>query len=45
MSKKNDIIPFENTTQIEKHCKKHDASLFFFASNSKKRPNNLVVGK
>uniref|UniRef100_A0A224XGQ7 Ribosome production factor 2 homolog n=1 Tax=Panstrongylus lignarius TaxID=156445 RepID=A0A224XGQ7_9HEMI len=42
---KHDILPFENTTQIEAFAKKYDSSLFFFGTHTKKRPNNLVLGR
>jgi len=45
LTQKNDILPFEDAVQIEKLLQKHDSSLFFFSSHSKKRPNNLVLGK
>lgn len=45
LTQKNDILPFEDTVQIEKLLQKHDSSLFFFSSHTKKRPNNLVLGK
>ncbi|KAF4522142.1 hypothetical protein B566_EDAN012604 [Ephemera danica] len=45
MSKKHDILPFEDVSPIEQLCRKQDASLFCFASTNKKRPNNLIVGR
>ncbi|KAJ9582866.1 hypothetical protein L9F63_022790, partial [Diploptera punctata] len=42
---KNDILPFENITPIEEFSRKHDASLFMFASHNKKRPHNLTLGR
>lgn len=45
MSRKNDFRPFEDETPIEKMSQKLDTSLFLFGSHSKKRPNNIVIGK
>lgn len=45
MQKKNEILPFEDVTPIEKFCKKSNAPLFMFASHNKKRPHNLVMGR
>lgn len=45
MQKKNDILPFENATTIEKFSMKLSAPLFIFGSHNKKRPNNLVFGR
>ncbi|KAL1449626.1 hypothetical protein WDU94_002113 [Cyamophila willieti] len=45
MSRKNDILPFEDATPIEGFSKKNDASMFCFASHNKKRPNNIVLGR
>ncbi|XP_050535303.1 ribosome production factor 2 homolog [Daktulosphaira vitifoliae] len=45
LTQKNDILPFDDTVQIEKLLQKHDASLFFFSSHNKKRPNNIVLGR
>lgn len=42
---KNDMNPFENNVKLELFAKKHDASLFMFASHNKKRPHNLVIGR
>ena len=44
-SRKHDIHPFENKNELEALCKKTDTSLFMFGSHSKKRPNNLVIGR
>ncbi|KAL1234014.1 Ribosome production factor [Trichinella spiralis] len=41
----NQFRPFEDETPIERFCKKYDASLFCFASDTKKRPNNLILGR
>ncbi|KAI4495451.1 hypothetical protein M0802_008665 [Mischocyttarus mexicanus] len=45
MQKKNDILPFEDPTPIEKFSSKLNAPLFIFGSHNKKRPNNLVFGR
>mmetsp|Transcript_18217 Transcript_18217/g.20262 ORF Transcript_18217/g.20262 Transcript_18217/m.20262 type:complete len:308 (+) Transcript_18217:61-984(+) len=39
------IVPFEDSSELEFLSRKHDASLFCFASHTKKRPNNLVLGR
>jgi len=43
--RRNILRPFEDETPIEFFSEKSDASLFMFGSHSKKRPNNLVVGR
>lgn len=45
LSKKNDITIFENAAPVEAFCKKHETSLFVMSSHSKKRPDNLVIGR
>lgn len=45
LQKRNEIHPFEDPTLIEKFGKKYNAALFMLISNSKKRPNNLVMGR
>lgn len=45
LNKKNVIQPFEDASPIEFICQKNDCSLFLFTSHSKKRPNNLVMGR
>ncbi|KAK5650648.1 hypothetical protein RI129_001677 [Pyrocoelia pectoralis] len=45
LSRKNDITLFENANPIEELCRKHEASLFIAGSHSKKRPNNLIIGR
>lgn len=45
MHKKNDIIPFEDVTTIEKFSSKLNAPLFIFGSHNKKRPHNIVFGR
>ena len=44
-SRKHDIHPFDGRTELETMCKKTDAPLFMFGSHSKKRPDNLVIGR
>ena len=43
--KRNEAFPFEDQGLIEGLCRKHDAALFAFGNNSKKRPNNLIIGR
>ncbi|KZC06252.1 Ribosome production factor 2 like protein [Dufourea novaeangliae] len=45
MQKKNDILPFEDVTLIEKFSVKYNAPLFMIALHNKKRPHNLVMGR
>jgi ribosome production factor 2 len=44
-SRKNEIRPFEDVSNIEFLCNKNNAALFAIASHSKKRPQNLVMGR
>ncbi|KAI3385237.1 hypothetical protein SNEBB_001732 [Seison nebaliae] len=44
-TRKNPIVPFEDDHPIEHFCDKTDSSLFAMVSNSKKRPNNLIMGR
>lgn len=44
-SRRNDKRPFEDETSVEFLCQKNEASIFGFASHSKKRPNNLILGR
>lgn len=45
LSRKNDITIFENSKLVEDFCKKHETSLFMMGTHSKKRPDNLVIGR
>lgn len=45
MGKKNDIHVFEDENNVEFLTQKNDASLFMIGSSTKKRPNNLVLGR
>lgn len=45
LNKRNVIQPFEDAGPIEFICQKNECSLFLFTSHSKKRPNNLVMGR
>lgn len=38
------LLPFEDILPVERLAHEHDASLFAYASHSKKRPNNLILG-
>ncbi|CCD25366.1 rRNA-binding ribosome biosynthesis protein RPF2 NDAI_0F00470 [Naumovozyma dairenensis CBS 421] len=40
--RKNDVHPFEDTTQLEFFSEKNDCSLLVLSTNSKKRRNNLT---
>lgn len=41
-TKKNNILPFEDTSSLEFLSEKNDASLLVLSTNNKKRPNNLT---
>uniref|UniRef100_A0AAV1UG93 Ribosome production factor 2 homolog n=1 Tax=Peronospora matthiolae TaxID=2874970 RepID=A0AAV1UG93_9STRA len=45
MGKKNDIHVFDDENKVEFLTQKNDASLFLVGSSTKKRPNNLVLGR
>ena len=45
LTKKNKILPFEDPSPLEFLSSSNDCSLFAFASHSKKRPNNLILGR
>lgn len=41
-TKKNDILPFEDSSKLEFFSEKNDCSLIVLSSHNKKRPNTLV---
>jgi ribosome production factor 2 len=45
LSRKNEIRPFEDTSSLEFLMDKNECALFCFASHSKKRPHNLILGR
>lgn len=45
LQNKNNILPFEDITPVEKFAQKHNSPMFMFISHNKKRPNNLVMGR
>ncbi|GLV31443.1 Novel nucleolar protein 3 [Carabus blaptoides fortunei] len=45
LTRKNDVTIFEDSTPVEAFCRKHDCSIFVMVSHSKKRPDNLIVGR
>ncbi|EME29492.1 Ribosome production factor 2 [Galdieria sulphuraria] len=47
LRKKNDILPFETggEASLEFLCKRNDCSLFILGNHTKKRPNNLILGR
>ncbi|CAF1054001.1 unnamed protein product [Didymodactylos carnosus] len=40
-----DIFPFENLSKLEWYCQKSDSSMFAYVTNTKKRPNNLILAR
>jgi len=44
-SKKNATRPFEDQSTVEFFSKKTDSSLFMYGCHSKKRPDNIVIGR
>lgn len=45
LSRSNDITPFEDTSSLQFLVEKNDCNLFMFGSSSKKRPDNIVLGR
>lgn len=43
--RREDARPFEDASSIERLAKQYDAPLFCVASHSKKRPDNLILGR
>ncbi|XP_030374964.1 ribosome production factor 2 homolog [Scaptodrosophila lebanonensis] len=45
LNRKNDITPFDDPSSLEFLAMKNDAAQFAFGSTSKKRPDNIVLGR
>lgn len=45
LSRNNDMTPFEDPNPLQILLEKLDCNMFFFGSHSKKRPDNLIVGR
>lgn len=45
LTRSNDITPFDDTSSLQFLVDKNDCNLFMFGSSSKKRPDNLVLGR
>ncbi len=45
MNKKHNMKPFEDPESLQKLCAQNDASLFMLGNHSKKRPQNLIIGR
>mmetsp|Transcript_6765 Transcript_6765/g.10553 ORF Transcript_6765/g.10553 Transcript_6765/m.10553 type:complete len:304 (+) Transcript_6765:29-940(+) len=43
--RRNNILPFEDATSLEFLTERNDCSLFAIGAHSKKRPNNLTIGR
>ena len=43
LTRKNDILPFEEAISVEFLAGKNNCSMFAFGNHSKKRPNNLTL--
>lgn len=41
----NALNPFEDATKLEFYSNRSDASLFMIGTHTKKRPNNLIIGR
>lgn len=44
-SRKNEILPFEDVSSMEFLCEKNQCSLFALGMHTKKRPDNLILGR
>lgn len=45
LTRNNDITPFDDQNALETLLIKNDCHLFMFASTSKKRPDNIIMGR
>lgn len=45
LNRNNDITPFDDPSSLEFLTQKNDCAMFAFGSTSKKRPNNLILGR
>ncbi|KAK7076414.1 rRNA-binding ribosome biosynthesis protein rpf2 [Halocaridina rubra] len=45
LTRKSPYLPFEDILPVERLLQKHDSSLFAVATHSKKRPDNLILGR
>eukprot|EP00826_Nyctotherus_ovalis_P050520 TRINITY_DN6196_c0_g1_i4.p1 TRINITY_DN6196_c0_g1~~TRINITY_DN6196_c0_g1_i4.p1 ORF type:complete len:302 (+),score=73.43 TRINITY_DN6196_c0_g1_i4:131-1036(+) len=45
MGRKHEVKPFEDAAHLEKFCETNDASLFILGNHTKKRPQNLTIGR
>lgn len=45
LSRSNDLTPFEDDVKLQNQIVRNECNLFVFGSSSKKRPNNLVLGR
>lgn len=45
LTRNNDITPFEDTSSLQFLVEKNDCNLFVFGSSSKKRPDNITLGR
>ncbi|XP_016941694.3 ribosome production factor 2 homolog [Drosophila suzukii] len=45
LNRKNDITPFDDPSSLEFLTMKNNAALFSFGSTSKKRPDNIILGR
>ena len=43
--RKNPVLPFEDATSLEFYSEKNDTALFMFGNHTKKRPNNITMGR
>lgn len=44
-TRKNEILPFEDATSLEFLMEKNDCSMLAFVNHTKKRPNNMIIGR
>ncbi|ALC47880.1 CG7993 [Drosophila busckii] len=45
LNRKNDITPFDDPSSLEFLTMKNDTAMFSFGSTSKKRPDNIIIGR